>query len=78
MQTVLDLVALDFRVFVAVDAVGSRYRVDHDAALARMRDAGATLVTAEMAAFELTAVAGTPQFKDISRLVQERMKAVSG
>jgi nicotinamidase-related amidase len=74
MQTVLDLLALNFRVFVPVDAVGSRYRIDHNIAIERMRDAGAILVTSEMAAFELTGIAGTPQFKEISRLVQQRMK----
>ncbi len=74
MQTVLDLRALNFRVFLPVDAVGSRYRIDHDTAIERLRDAGAILVTSEMAAFELTGVAGTAQFKEISRLVQQRMK----
>ena len=74
MQTVLDLLALNFRVFVPVDAVGSRYRIDHNIAIERMRDAGAILVTSEIAAFELTGIAGTPQFKEISRLVQQRMK----
>ena len=61
----------------AVDAVGSRYAIDHEAALRRLEQAGATLVTSEMAAFELTGAAGTPQFKEISRLVQERMKAIN-
>jgi hypothetical protein len=30
-----------------------------------------------MAAFELTVMAGSPQFKEISRLVQQRMQAIS-
>lgn len=77
MQTVLDLLALDFTVFVAVDAIGSRYRSDLEVAVRRMEQAGAVLATVEMAAFELTAVAGTPLFKDISRLVQERMQAIA-
>jgi nicotinamidase-related amidase len=76
MQTALDLVALGFRVFLAVDSVSSRYRIDHETAIQRMRDIGVTLVTSEMAVFELTGVAGTPQFKEISRLVQERMKSM--
>jgi nicotinamidase-related amidase len=78
LQTTLDLVSLGFRVFVAVDAVGSRYVIDHETALRRMEQAGVVLLTCEMAAFELTGVAGTPQFKEISRLVQERMKALTG
>jgi nicotinamidase-related amidase len=77
MQTVLDLLALGFRAFVAVDAIGSRYAIDHETALRRLELAGAIPVTSEMAAFELTGAAGTPPFKEISRLVQERMKAMN-
>ena len=77
MQTALDLLAMGIRVFLPVDALGSRYRIDHDTAIQRMREAGAVLVTSEMAVFELTGVAGTPQFKEISRLVQERMKSIT-
>ena len=76
MQSVLDLLALGFRPFVAVDSVGSRYVIDHETAARRMEHAGAVLVTSEMAVFELTGKAGTPQFKEISKLVQERMKAM--
>jgi nicotinamidase-related amidase len=76
LQTVLDLVALDFRVYVPVDAVGSRYPVDHETALRRMERAGAILTTSETAVFEWVGAAGSPQFKEISRLVQERMKAL--
>lgn len=36
-----------------------------------MNSAGATLTTTESALFEWCAVAGTPQFKEISRLVRE-------
>lgn len=77
LNTALDLLALDFRVYLAVDAVGSRYAVDHDVALRRLERAGAILVTAETAAFEWVGGAGHPQFKPISALIQERMKAMS-
>src|SRR5437773_131736 len=30
LQTALDLLAQDFRVYVAADAVGSRYQIDHE------------------------------------------------
>src|SRR5438105_556177 len=33
LQTALDLLALDFRVYITVDAVGSRYRIDQDVAI---------------------------------------------
>src|SRR5262245_32307356 len=35
MQTALDLLARDFRVYIPADAVGSRYAVDHEQALDR-------------------------------------------
>jgi nicotinamidase-related amidase len=77
LHTALDLLALDFRVYVAVDAVGSRYKVDHKTALRRLEQAGAILTTSETAVFEWIGGAGAPQFKEISRLVQERMKALA-
>src|SRR5262249_5656377 len=40
-QTALDLLARGFQVYVAADAVGSRYPVDHEYALRRMERAGA-------------------------------------
>jgi nicotinamidase-related amidase len=70
-QTVLDLLAHGWRVYVAVDAVGSRFEVDVETALRRMDSAGATLTTTEAALFEWCEVAGSPEFKEISRLVQE-------
>lgn len=70
-QTVLDLLADGWRVYVAVDAVGSRFHVDHQTALRRMESSGATLTTTEAALFEWCEVAGTPQFKQISRLARE-------
>jgi nicotinamidase-related amidase len=71
-QTVLDLLAQGWRVYVAVDATGSRYEIDQQVALRRMESAGATLTTTEAAMFEWCGVAGTPEFKQLSRLVQEK------
>ena len=70
-QTVLDLLADGWRVYVAADAVGSRFEIDYRIALGRMDSAGATLTTAEAALFEWCEVAGTPEFKQISRLARE-------
>lgn len=70
-QTVLDLLANGWRVYVAVDAVGSRHKIDYRTALARMDSSGATLTTTEAALFEWCEKAGTPEFKEISRLVRE-------
>jgi nicotinamidase-related amidase len=74
LHTALDLLALDFRVYVPVDAVGSRYRLDHDVALRRLEQAGAVLTTTETCLFEWVGGADHPKFKALSALVQERMK----
>ena len=71
-QTVLDLLADGWRVYVAVDAVGSRFEIDYRTALGRMDSAGATLTTTEAAMFEWCEAAGTPEFKQISRLAREQ------
>jgi len=72
-QTVLDLMADGWRVYVAVDAVGSRFEGDHRTALARMDACGATLTTAEAALFEWCETAAAAEFKQISALVRETL-----
>jgi len=70
-QTVLDLLSQGWRVYVAVDAVGSRRKIDHRIALHRMDAAGAVLTTTEAVLFEWCREAGTPEFRQISQLVKE-------
>lgn len=74
LHTALDLLALDFRVYIPVDAVSARYRIDHDVALRRLEQAGVILTTTEGCAFEWMGGASHPQFREVSKLVQERMK----
>lgn len=73
-QTALDLLAAGVRVFVPVDAVGSRYDLDRETALRRLDKAGAVLTTAEAVAFEWVGDAAHPQFKAVSRLVIDRKR----
>lgn len=70
-QTVLDLLAGGYQLYVPVDAVGSRYAIDYETGLKRMESAGATLTTTESALFEWCQESGTPTFKKISALVRE-------
>jgi hypothetical protein len=70
-QSVLDLLADGWRVYVAVDATGSRRRVDYETSLHRMETCGAYLTTAEAALFEWCQTAAAAEFKQISRLVRE-------
>lgn len=67
LQTAFDLMSLGFEVAVVADAVTSRKETDYDLALARLSDAGASLVTTEMVLFEWCEVAGTDEFKQISQ-----------
>ena len=76
MQTVLDLLNQGFHVFVCVDAVPSRYAIDVKIALKRMQQAGAILVTAETCVYEWLETAANPAFREISAMVQERMRQI--
>jgi nicotinamidase-related amidase len=72
LQTVLDLAAAGFEPYVAVDAVGARYAIDHETALRRMESAGVVLTTTETAMFEWCRTAEAPEFKTISALAKEK------
>lgn len=76
-QTALDLMADGWRVFVAVDGVGSRFEVDYRTALQRMDSAGATLTTTEAAMFEWCETADAAEFKQISQLAREAAPAAN-
>ncbi len=70
MQTALELLRQNFRVSIAVDAVGSRRSLDRDIALHRLGSAGATLLTAEMLAFEWLSSAVNPVFKEVLEIIK--------
>jgi len=59
-----------FMVHTVSDAVSSRSLHNKDAALARMRQAGATVTSTEMVIYELLRRAGTPEFKEALKLVK--------
>ncbi|MCL4177838.1 MAG: hydrolase [Verrucomicrobia bacterium] len=69
-QSCLDLLDAGMRVFVVVDAVGSRTAANRAVGIDRMREAGALLVSTEMILFELMEAAGGPDFKELQRLVK--------
>ena len=69
-QTVLDLITNEFQVDVSADAVSSRKEIDYEIALNRMRNHGAEITTTESILFELLEVCGTPEFKEISKIVK--------
>jgi len=67
LQTVIELLANGKQVFVVEEAVGSRRDSDKALALARMREAGASIVSREMVAFEWLRRADSEVFREISR-----------
>lgn len=69
-QTALDLLRVDYAVFVAADAVGSRFSTDTEISLMRMRRAGVEVSTTEALIFDLIERCDHPKFKDILRLVK--------
>jgi nicotinamidase-related amidase len=68
-QTVLDLLEEGIEVYVPADATGSRHRLDHERALARLERAGAVVDSVEAVLFELLGRAGTPEFKAVQELI---------
>ena len=55
---------------VVADAVSSRNPVNRDAALLRLRENGVEVATTEMVLFEWLGQAGTPEFKELSKLIR--------
>ncbi|KUM04033.1 hydrolase [Chromobacterium subtsugae] len=67
LQTALELLQAGKQVFVVADAVSSRKASDVELALARMRAAGAQIVSREMVLFELLRQSGSDHFKQMSQ-----------
>lgn len=70
LQSALDLLERGQRVFVLADAISSRHARDEDAALERMRAAGAIVATSESALLELLGTADAPEFKSVLGLIK--------
>jgi nicotinamidase-related amidase len=70
LQTALDLLARGFRPTVVADAVASRSPERKRLGLERMAAAGVAVVDSEMVVFEWLGVAGTPEFRELSRLIR--------
>lgn len=70
LQTCLDLLAEGLGVFVVADAISSRTPDNYHLAVERLRQAGAVIVSTEMALFELAGQAGTEEFKKLLALVK--------
>ena len=70
LQTVIELLDAGFCVHLVRDAVMSRKKENWLVGLEAARDAGAVITSAETALFQLVKVAGTEEFKKLSKLVR--------
>lgn len=70
LQTALGLIDAGFQVWVVADGVGSRKGSDRDAALDRLRQNGAQIVTVEMVAFEWLGYSDHPKFREVLKLIK--------
>jgi isochorismate hydrolase len=70
LQTVLDLLSRDYNVHVVSDAVMSRKKKNWKLGLNMAASAGAVVTCTEAAMFQLLKVAGTEEFKTLSKLVR--------
>lgn len=70
LQTCIDLKAAGYNPILVTDCISSRKLSDKEIALLRAQQEGVTLTTSEAILFELTRKAGSPVFKEISRLIK--------
>ncbi len=69
-QTVRDLLSQGYQVFVVGDAVCSRTKGNYLNALSLMSSMGAVVTNKETVLFDLIKEAGTPLFKEVSKLIK--------
>jgi nicotinamidase-related amidase len=70
LQSALGFKDMGLDVVLVADAVTSRAQSSVDLALARARAAGVAIVNTEMALFEWLHESGTPEFKELSKLIK--------
>ena len=71
LQSALGLLQAEYRLWVVADACGSRFPADKALAMQRLASAGATLVSAEMVAFEWLRSCEHERFKPILQRLKE-------
>jgi len=69
-QTVHDLLAMGYRPHVVTDATSSRHETNWRIGLKKAGRSGAILTSVEMVLFEWLYQAGTPEFKEVQKLIR--------
>jgi len=70
LNTAIDAIKRGYIVYVVVDATSSRKKVDYETSLKRMIQENIYLTTTETLFFQLLKKAGTPEFKEISKIIK--------
>lgn len=70
LQSVIDLLAEGYNVYLVEDCIASRKPSDKESGIKRAMGEGALITSAEAILFELTVISGTPTFKQISKIVK--------
>ena len=70
LQTCLSLLEAGYRVHVPQDAVDSRTEENWRVGIELMKEAGAVISSTETVIFQVLNKAGTPQFKDMLRIIK--------
>lgn len=70
LQTVIDLIAEEYHVYMVTDCIASRKETDKQTAVMRAVQEGAFVTTSEAILFELLERAGSSVFKTVSALIK--------
>jgi len=70
LQSALGLKAAGYVPYVVADATASRSEANRSLAINRLRRGDVGIVSVEMVLFEWLSIAGTPEFKDVLRLIK--------
>lgn len=70
LQSALGFRQAGYETVVVADAISSRAPASREAALQRLRENGVEVATTEMVVFEWLGQAGTPEFKELSKLIK--------
>lgn len=70
LQSVIDLQAEGYQVYLVEDCIASRKPSDKESSIRRAMGEGALITSAEAILFELTYISGTSTFKQISKIVK--------
>jgi hypothetical protein len=70
MQTAHGLQRAGFKVWVAANACGTRFPVDRELAIERLRQSGAVIASVEMLVFEWLRDCRNPRFREVLEILK--------